>query len=257
MESVSRPAGPSLDLSLDVVQECLLGGALGDALGYPIEFTSSAEIRRRFGAAPPERLEYAGGGLAQISDDTQMTLFVAEGVIRGVQRAEDRGSCFMPSVVTRGHPSGYLSAAYFASVVWDVARGSALSHAMLQADDQLAGETGGGELIDILARARKLAERGPPRRREDRVARRRLDRRAGPRHRAAMRTHLRPRAPRRLQDDTWRSAAHGGDSDSTAALPADWLAVLELRDVIERIATDLHRRTILDEMLDREDYPTI
>ena len=30
---------------------CLLGGAIGDALGAPIEFLSLAEIRRRFGVA--------------------------------------------------------------------------------------------------------------------------------------------------------------------------------------------------------------
>jgi ADP-ribosylglycohydrolase len=60
---------------------CLLGGAIGDALGYPIEFARSADdIVARFGAAPPAQLAYAGPAL--VSDDTQMTLFSAEAVLR-------------------------------------------------------------------------------------------------------------------------------------------------------------------------------
>ncbi len=72
-----------------------------------------------------------------------------------------------------------------------------------------------------------------------------------------------------VENTLWRAAAHSGDSDSTAAitgnllgamlgasaLPKRWLATLELKDVIERIATDLHRRAILGETLDFEDYP--
>ena len=61
---------------------CLLGGALGDALGYPVEFMKSEEIVKSFGkngiTAPRADREK---GLALISDDTQMTLFTAEGII--------------------------------------------------------------------------------------------------------------------------------------------------------------------------------
>ncbi|HUS66174.1 MAG TPA: ADP-ribosylglycohydrolase family protein [Kofleriaceae bacterium] len=77
---------------LDRVLGCLLGGALGDALGYPVEFIGShEEIARRFGAGPPARLAYAGPAL--VSDDTQMTMFVAEGLLRALQRERDRGFC--------------------------------------------------------------------------------------------------------------------------------------------------------------------
>jgi ADP-ribosyl-[dinitrogen reductase] hydrolase len=77
----------------DRVVGCLLGGALGDALGYPVEFISTAaEIRRRFGADPPANLAFAGSSPAPISDDTQMTLFVAEGIIRANQCRRDLGS---------------------------------------------------------------------------------------------------------------------------------------------------------------------
>jgi ADP-ribosylglycohydrolase len=56
-----------------------LGGALGDALGNPVEFLSTHRIRERFG---PEGLADLLGEPALITDDTQMTLFTAEGLIR-------------------------------------------------------------------------------------------------------------------------------------------------------------------------------
>ncbi len=60
---------------------CLLGGALGDALGYPVEFMKTDEIRSSFGrngiTAPAVDKKL---GCAIISDDTQMTLFTAEGI---------------------------------------------------------------------------------------------------------------------------------------------------------------------------------
>jgi len=30
-------------------QGCLIGGAIGDALGWPVEFMRNAEIRRKYG----------------------------------------------------------------------------------------------------------------------------------------------------------------------------------------------------------------
>lgn len=60
---------------------CLLGGAVGDALGAPIEFMGMDEIRRRYGPAGVTRFEEAYGRTGAITDDTQMTLFTAEGLI--------------------------------------------------------------------------------------------------------------------------------------------------------------------------------
>ncbi len=71
---------------------CLLGGALGDALGYPIEFSSASDILRRY-PVQPGALPVDGSGETKISDDTQMTLFTVEGVIRAYQRISDRGIC--------------------------------------------------------------------------------------------------------------------------------------------------------------------
>jgi ADP-ribosylglycohydrolase len=68
-------------LPRDRIRGSLLGGAVGDALGAPIEFESLREIRARFG--PEGLLEPAPafGRLGAITDDTQMTLFTAEGLI--------------------------------------------------------------------------------------------------------------------------------------------------------------------------------
>ena len=57
---------------------CLLGGAIGDALGYPVEFMSHSKILETYGGVGINDLEK---GKAFISDDTQMTLFTAEGIL--------------------------------------------------------------------------------------------------------------------------------------------------------------------------------
>lgn len=70
---------------------CLIGGAVGDAFGYPVEFHSLAEIRERFGEAGLREPVYDDGGRLLVSDDTQMTMFTAEGLIRAHKRFRDRG----------------------------------------------------------------------------------------------------------------------------------------------------------------------
>ena len=74
----------------DHVWGCLVGGAVGDALGYPIEFMSEDEIDTRFGSKGIQTLEQAaelaGEPQAIFSDDTQMSLFTAAGLLYGVER---------------------------------------------------------------------------------------------------------------------------------------------------------------------------
>ncbi|GII95723.1 ADP-ribosylglycohydrolase family protein [Sinosporangium siamense] len=70
------------------VRGCLLGGAIGDALGAPIEFDSTLRIRQRYGTAGITSLVPDNSGhLGLITDDTQMTLFTAEALIRANVRA--------------------------------------------------------------------------------------------------------------------------------------------------------------------------
>ena len=64
----------------DKILGCLVGGAAGDALGYPIEFNNVKSILKEFGEQGIQ--EYVlSDGKALISDDTQMTLFTAAGLL--------------------------------------------------------------------------------------------------------------------------------------------------------------------------------
>lgn len=78
---------------------CLLGGALGDSLGAPVEFLSAAQIKARYGPEGPVTLEEAYGRRGAITDDTQMTMFTVEGLIRADARFTERGICHPPAVV--------------------------------------------------------------------------------------------------------------------------------------------------------------
>ena len=74
----------------DRIRGSLMAGAAGDALGYTVEFMSLDEIRRRYGQRGITRFELTDGK-ALISDDTQMTLFSANGILMGITRGHMRG----------------------------------------------------------------------------------------------------------------------------------------------------------------------
>jgi ADP-ribosylglycohydrolase len=79
----------------DRIRGCLLGGAVGDALGAGIEFSSLERIRADHGAAGVTGYVPAYGRLGAITDDTQMTAFTVEGLLRGAVRG-DRGVVSFP-----------------------------------------------------------------------------------------------------------------------------------------------------------------
>jgi ADP-ribosylglycohydrolase len=344
---------------------CLLGGAIGDALGYPVEFIgSAARILDTHGRAAPARLAYAGP--AHISDDTQMTLFTGEGLIRAFQRGREKGiwdptgsihrayrrwyatqydavpdqpgwdyggwllgerrlfsrrapgnTCLSAlahssperhptlasppndskgcgavmrsapiglacrenedafrqardaGVLTHGHPSGYLSSAYFASVIHAVVRSTALAEAMVVADGALAKERGREEMAAVVTRVRSLARHGRPTPEAiESIGGGWVGEEAlGIALLCAL--TVRDASPEACADALWRSVAHAGDSDSTGSLtgnllgamfgeeclPAAWRAEVELGDVVERIARDLHAAAIAGVALSHEDYP--
>lgn len=67
----------------------MIGGAIGDALGYPIEFKKGIEDK--------EISKYGFDGRGIISDDTQMTLFTANGLIWRETRLNMKGIAPTPS----------------------------------------------------------------------------------------------------------------------------------------------------------------
>ena len=84
--------------NLDKIRGCMIGGAIGDALGYPVEFKSISDIRSIFGnEGITEYVLDEKSGKALISDDTQMTLFTANGVLIGETRGCLRGIMAPPS----------------------------------------------------------------------------------------------------------------------------------------------------------------
>jgi ADP-ribosylglycohydrolase len=76
------------------VRGCILGGAVGDALGDPVEFHTTSDIF----AVHPNGVRDFAKPIGEITDDTQMTLFTLEGLIRASVRTE-RGIGFTLSVV--------------------------------------------------------------------------------------------------------------------------------------------------------------
>ncbi len=73
----------------DRIRGSLLAGAIGDALGAGIEFLSLDEIEESFGPGGVKTFTPAYGSDAPITDDTQMTLFTAEGLIEASENGTD------------------------------------------------------------------------------------------------------------------------------------------------------------------------
>lgn len=106
-EAYVRACRPSRadDTHAERVLGCLLGGAVGDALGYAVEFKSRPEIQALYGALGIRHPEVNRAGEVEVSDDTQMTLFTADGLLRSL----DRGS---------HDQSGMLDAVREATLAW-------------------------------------------------------------------------------------------------------------------------------------------
>lgn len=338
---------------------CFLGGALGDALGYPIEFVRDASALEL--AVQDGGLTLLRRGRGEFSDDTQMTLFSAEALVRAhaagesdptpfalgayqrwystqqmsrgkavaaraghglllaepqlfarrapgntclgalaasfmkgavasVQQppnfskgcgavmraapfglaAQSREQAFVSSrdaaVLTHGHPSGYLSAAYLASLVFDAARGVDLVQALPLADALLEREPEHEELAAVLAKARVASHTASSAELVTELGEGWVGEEALGVGLACALAATEQTAPNAL----CRAVAHAGDSDSTgsiagnligarfgvAALPPAWLAVLELRALIERVAADLYEVTQSGAAADPDAYPS-
>jgi ADP-ribosylglycohydrolase len=340
-----------------VFSNCLLLGAIGDALGAPIEFNDARAIKREYGLKPPEQLAFSAPAPARFTDDTQMTLFMAEGLRRALEggAARDREafrreaarslvhwlvtqdgrvrdeleldndrsellridelnarrapgntcmtSCYhihrggeLPDVdnrindskgcgavmrsapyglaadsaeeafgwakdagvLTHCHPSGYLSAAYFAALVFGLARGQDFEQAMTVADALLAEEPDAEETQNAVAGARNAARSGELTFEqlvslgEGWVGEEALAMALA----VAMTADVESEAG--IKRALWLAVRHSGDSDSTgapagnligarcppAAMPKRWLEQVELRDVITNVGAAIMLQNI-------------
>jgi ADP-ribosyl-[dinitrogen reductase] hydrolase len=154
------------------------------------------------------------------------------------------------SRLTHGHPTGYLAGGYFAHLIALVLEGRAsLAIAAQEALDALPNDADAGEIRAAVQSALDLAQRGG-------LARPELVETLGAGWTAEEAVAIAVYCAlvgRDFQDSVMLAVNHSGDSDSTGALagnlrgtldgvnaiPKDWLARLELREVVETIARDL------------------
>ena len=73
-------SNPQVLNDINKYRGCLIGGAAGDALGYAVEFLQADQIFQRYGSKGITEYRLVGG-VALISDDTQMSLFTANGLL--------------------------------------------------------------------------------------------------------------------------------------------------------------------------------
>ena len=87
------------DARHDAIRGCMLGGAVGDALGAPVEFMSKTAVLQKYGTGGVADYVEFSDGTGAITDDTQMALFTAEGILRAYVRVHKKGICDPASVV--------------------------------------------------------------------------------------------------------------------------------------------------------------
>lgn len=92
----------------DKCRGSLVGGAVGDALGYPLEFMSNFNIFTIFGKDGKRDYVISGSGFAEFSDDTQMSLFTAEGILSAMS-VEMRDEAKLHASLRRGYEHWYAT----------------------------------------------------------------------------------------------------------------------------------------------------
>lgn len=129
----------------DKCRGSLVGGAVGDALGYEVEFMRLPAILRRFGERGITRY-VTHNGVAQFSDDTQMTIFTAEGLMNGVIGTK----CDKPEEILPYIEKAYLAWYRTQTEAPSVIDGSWLSHVKALWARRAPGNTCLGALENIL-----------------------------------------------------------------------------------------------------------
>ncbi|MEG3765777.1 ADP-ribosylglycohydrolase family protein [Alteromonas sp. 14N.309.X.WAT.G.H12] len=108
---------------------CLLGGAIGDAFGAPVEFMSRESILSKHGQEGVTRFLPAYGKTGAITDDTQMTLFTAEGLLRAYISARHNdstswlgsiGHAYQRWLQTQSHPSPEYLTVCHDGLLWQI-----------------------------------------------------------------------------------------------------------------------------------------
>jgi len=334
---------------------CLVGGAIGDALGAPIEFMSAQELKCKYGESGVTDYVEFKDGHGEITDDTQMTLFTAEAVLRSICRAKTRGiwgaissitynaykmwlitqneipiigktdswlmdipdlykkrapgmtclsalkendlsldtlstnnskgcggvmrvapaglvfhemnfafenGCILAKI-THGHPSGYLSAGFFAALISGINNGLSLNQSVEQSLELLKKEKDSEECVHFIKRAVLLSKMKKPSPQTIGT----LGAGWVAEEAIAIAIYCSLYFQNDFEAGVLAAVNHGGDSDSTGAItgnilglingirsiPTDWVRNLHLCDIIVDMAIDLHNEYVYDGVTDTTD----
>lgn len=334
-----------MEIAKETFIGCLLGGAVGDALGYPVEFLNINEILDKCGVKGIQDLEVKFlEGKALISDDTQMTLFTVEGIINskeysiakstyysyirwlhtqgyplsdehewlahenlssllnykelfsqrspgnscltalihpknnsfgtienrvnnskgcgGIMRVAPAGlynvknnkeafnlGCQL-AAITHGHPTGYIAAGAFSSIISDICSGLSIEESVNNAIEILKQTDESEETLEAINKAVILAEDGKPN--ADKVAK--LGEGWIAEEALSIAIYCALSYPNDFKKALELSVNHSGDSDSTGAIcgniigaklgadaiPKEWIDDLELAELVEEMAEKLY-----------------
>lgn len=96
----------------DRYRGCLVGGGAGDALGYAVEFFPTERIFAQYGEEGITSFRLVNGR-ALVSDDTQMTLFTAAGLLKDSGRPTDNvWQCYGEWYLTQFHSGPQASGGF-------------------------------------------------------------------------------------------------------------------------------------------------
>jgi len=104
------------ELKKDKYLGCILGGAIGDALGAPIEFLNYDAIIQKYGKDGVQSYVEHPKGKGEFTDDTQMLLFTAEGLLRAWHRS-----------VLKGIGGAQIQITYYSYLRWLTTQGIKIS----------------------------------------------------------------------------------------------------------------------------------
>jgi ADP-ribosylglycohydrolase len=343
--------------SLDKFTGCLIGGAIGDALGAPIEFMDLKTIKSTYAQDGVQDYVEFPENVGEFTDDTQMSLFTAEGILRAYHRFVLKGiegalnsivhmsylrwlhtqgitlnqdnikdgtydiqtgwlikkrelhkkrspgitclkalSCgiagtidnpindskgcgtimrvapvglfYSPdsrrafrvacelSAITHGHPTGYLSAGFFASVISDLASGFKLESSIDNATEILKTWDNHEETIRAVKNARDLFSKTKSNRKHDFMTVEEIGEGWTAEEALAISLYCSLIYETDFQKGVLYSVNHSGDSDSTGSItgnilgtihgesgiPRKWIDKLGSINIVRMVAEDLHTK---------------
>ena len=345
------------EISLEKYTGCLIGGAIGDALGAPIEFMDLKTIKSTYGKDGVQDYVEFSDHFGEFTDDTQMTLFTAEGLLRAYHRYVLKGiggalnaivhhsylrwlytqgvyvnkdnikqgvydiekgwlikqkelykrrapgitclnalssgmvgtidnpindskgcgtimrvapiglfynqnnkqafkiACEL-SAITHGHPTGYLSAGFFASVISDLAKGIKLENSIVNAIEILKDWSNYEETLDAVLKCKDLFKKTKNNKKHDFETIEQLGAGWVAEEALSISLYCSLIYENDFKSGVLYSVNHSGDCDSTGSItgsilglingelsiPRIWIEKLKYSNIVMKVAEDLHTK---------------